>query len=91
MFWNKKEDTPEVIASVSCDDCGCLIEKDRALVVTNFLWGDSFYCGRCKPPYDGIQTPLTNSDIPDKYWRNKVPCDKEGNIIGDNSPCPDKG
>lgn len=81
--------------TVECEDCGCVISLKSAHTVTRYPFiyiyeigtPKTYYCGRCKPPYDEIhETPFAR--MPYTY-SGRVAMDSDGTPVGftKDEPC----
>jgi len=77
---------------VECEDCGCLVAKDKALVVKERVTGSGYgekvgalhYCKHCKPPYDEILKEWDENEekeVITGYVKNGVSCNENGKIL----------
>lgn len=71
----EKGDLPK--GYVACNNCGVVLEKEKAQTVKNNLTGDKFYCSSHKQPYDEMYLYPSMFDIPNEYYK-RVRVDSDG-------------
>ncbi len=68
-----------------CNDCGCIIVKNKAECVydlTNWSNSDTYYCKKCKPPYDKTYIDRQGEQIYfSKITEHYIPVTKDGKEI----------
>ena len=75
---NKTSITQE---TVSCNQCYCLIDKKNAQRVVNVAFGDRYYCGAHRKPYNRIVPINLWGDEKIQYW-GEIQMNEDGTPVG---------